>query len=56
MPQLMSSKTAALKIFHNLDKGYKFEIKFPFKLSFFLYLLNILPYKISLAITKGLLK
>lgn len=56
MPQLMSSKTAAIKIFHNLNKEYRFEIKFPFKLSFFLYLLNVLPYKISLAITKGLLK
>ncbi|MGA1932191.1 SDR family NAD(P)-dependent oxidoreductase [Arcobacter sp. YIC-464] len=56
MPQLMTSNYAALKIFHELNKSYRFEIKFPFKLSFFLYLLKILPYKVSLAITKGLLK
>jgi len=57
MPELMNSNEAALKIFHELSKSsYKFEIKFPYKLSFFLTLLRLLPYKISLAITKGLIK
>jgi len=56
MPELMDAKTAALNIFKGLENEYRFEIRFPFKLSLFLKLLNILPYKFSLAITKRLLK
>ena len=56
MPQLMNSNTAAIKIFDAINSNYRFEIRFPFKLSLLLYLLKILPYKISLALTKGLLK
>lgn len=56
MPQLMSTKEAALNIYKGIQSNYKFEISFPFKMSFFLKLLNILPYKISLFISRKLLK
>jgi short-subunit dehydrogenase len=57
MPQLMSTKKAALTIIKKLESNDKnFEITFPYILSIFLKLLNILPYKISLFITKKLLK
>ena len=56
MPELMDPEDAAKQIYNNLNDTYKFEIKFPFKLSLFLRLLNILPYNLSLAITKRFLK
>lgn len=56
MPQLMESSFAAKKIYKQLHKPYKFEIRFPFILSKFLQLLNLLPYNISLKITKRFLK
>lgn len=56
MPQLMEPETAAKKIFEGLNKPYAFEIRFPFALSFFLRLLRILPYRLSLALTKKALR
>ena len=56
MPELMAPQTAAQNIFQGLQKPYHFEIKFPFKLSLFLTLLAMLPYKFSLNITKKFLK
>lgn len=55
MPQLMSANYAATRIFKELDKSERFEIHFPFGLSFFLKLLSFLPYKISLALNKKML-
>ncbi|RXJ69520.1 short-chain dehydrogenase [Halarcobacter ebronensis] len=55
MPQLMTPQYAAKKIYEGLEKNSGFEISFPFKLGFFLRLLNLLPYKISLALTKKIL-
>ncbi len=52
MPQLMAPETAARKIFEGLNKPYSFEIRFPFGLSFFLRALRLLPYRLSLALTK----
>jgi len=56
MPQLMEPESAAQKIFEGLKKPYAFEIRFPFALSFFLRLLRILPYRLSLALTKKALR
>ena len=56
MPELMEAKDAAKQIYKGIESKYKFEIRFPFKLSLFLRLLNLLPYKISMAINKRLLK
>ena len=55
MPQVMDSKDAAIIINKNITKPYRFEIKFPFILSNFLQFLSLLPYKISLAITKKMI-
>ncbi|MEY3090193.1 MAG: hypothetical protein RL113_509 [Pseudomonadota bacterium] len=55
MPQLMLPDEAAKRIVKEIEKPYRFEIHFPFKLSFFLLLLRTVPYKISLAITKRML-
>ena len=55
MPQLMEPEEAAKQIIHHMEKPYRFEIRFPFMLSFFLRLLKFLPYSISLGITKKLL-
>ncbi|MFC2074170.1 SDR family NAD(P)-dependent oxidoreductase [Campylobacterota bacterium] len=52
MPQLMEPEVAARKIFEGLNKPYTFEIRFPFALSQFLRVLRLLPYKLSLALTK----
>ena len=52
MPQLLEPEAAAQKIFEALQKPYKFEIRFPFLLTSFLNLLKILPYRVSLALTK----
>lgn len=56
MPELMDAITAAKNIQEGLKDEHTFEIRFPFKLSVFLRLLNYLPYKLSLAITRKLLK
>ena len=55
MPQLMEAKYTAEKIIKGMEKSLSFEIRFPFGLRSFLSLLKILPYRISLAITKKLL-
>ncbi len=52
MPQLMDPEIAAKKIFEGLKKPYAFEIRFPFGLSLFLRTLRLLPYRLSLALTK----
>jgi len=52
MPQLLEPKEAAQNIFEALQKPYKFEIRFPFLLTSFLNILKMLPYKISLSLTK----
>ncbi len=52
MPQLMESSEAAQKIFEGLQKPYRFEIRFPKFLTSVLYLLKVLPYSLSFAITK----
>lgn len=56
MPQLLEASYAAKKIFEELNKPYKFEIRFPFILSRFLQLISLLPYSLSLKITKRFLK
>jgi len=55
MPQLMSSKFTAQKIFEAIKSSKDFEIRFPMKLALFLQFLSWLPYKISLKITKNML-
>jgi len=52
MPQLMLPEDAARQIFTGLKKPYRFEIRFPYGLALFLRILRILPYKVSLALTK----
>ena len=51
MPQLMNPKDVAVKIEKNMFKD-NFEVTFPKALTLFLKFLAILPYKISLNITK----
>jgi short-subunit dehydrogenase len=55
MPQLMEAKYTAEKILQGMEKSTAFEIRFPFGLQIFLSLLKILPYKISLALTKKMI-
>lgn len=55
MPELMSPEEAAKKIAEQMQKPYRFEIHFPFKLSTFLQILRIIPYRLSLALTKKML-
>jgi len=55
MPQLMEAKETAEKILEGMEKSSSFEIRFPFGLRIFLSLLKMLPYKISLALTKKML-
>lgn len=55
MPQLMEAKYTAEKILEGIENSSSFEIRFPFGLRVFLSLLKMLPYKISLALTKKLL-
>ena len=52
MPQLMTPEYAALQIFNALKQPYRFEIRFPFKLALFLRLLRVLPYSVSLMLTR----
>lgn len=56
MPQLMEASYTAKKIFQELEKAYKFEITFPFAISKFLSFISLLPYALSLKITKKFLK
>ncbi|ADG93286.1 short-chain dehydrogenase/reductase SDR [Arcobacter nitrofigilis DSM 7299] len=56
MPDLITSEVAAKNIYEGINKKYSFEIRFPFKISLFLRLMAMLPYRISLAINKKLLK
>ena len=55
MPQVMEAKETAEKILEGMEKSSSFEIRFPFGLRIFLSLLKMLPYKISLALTKKML-
>ncbi len=55
MPELMSPEEAAEKIVESTQNAYRFEIHFPFKLSTFLQSLRLMPYRISLALTKKML-
>lgn len=52
MTQLLEPSEAAKIIYEKLQKPYRFEIRFPFLLTTFLNILRMLPYKISLALTK----
>ena len=52
MPQLLEPEEAALKIYEGLKNPKKFEIKFPFALTSFLYLLKVLPYSLAFWFTK----
>ncbi len=55
MPELMTPEDAAENIIKGINKPYRFEIHFPFKLSTFLQTLRIIPYRLSLAMTKKML-
>jgi len=55
MPELMSPEEAAENIMKEIKNADRFEIHFPFKLSTFLQLLRLMPYRISLALTKKML-
>lgn len=52
MPQLMEKEEAAKNIFYAIKKPYQFEIHFPLALSLTLRLLSLLPYKLSLYLTR----
>ncbi|CAA6801062.1 MAG: Short-chain dehydrogenase [uncultured Sulfurovum sp.] len=56
MPQLLEPKEAAVKIYEGVMHSKKFEIKFPWALTRFLTFLQMLPYGISLNLTKKALK
>lgn len=51
MPQLLSPIQASERIYSELQKAYRFEIRFPFIITTFLTVLRMLPYKIALKIT-----
>jgi short-subunit dehydrogenase len=55
MPELMTPEEAAANIIKAMKKPYRFEIHFPFKLSTFLQTLRLLPYSVSLVLTKKML-
>jgi len=55
MPQLMQPKYTAQKILIGIQNPNSFEIRFPLALSLFLRVLSLLPYKISLGLTKKML-
>ncbi len=55
MPELMTPEIAAGKIVAALETTGRFCIYFPPKLSLFLRLLNLLPYRLSLAMTSKML-
>jgi len=52
MPSLMSPYEAASQIALRLEKQDSFEVRFPFGLSTFLSFLRILPYRLSLWLTR----
>jgi short-subunit dehydrogenase len=56
MPQLLEAEQAAQIIFSQLQKNYKFEIRFPFLLTSFLNILRMVPYRLSLALTSKALR
>lgn len=56
MPELMEPEAAAQQIINSLENSERFEIHFPPKLSLFLRLLRWLPYRLSLAITRKMLR
>lgn len=56
MPQLLDADQAAKNIIKGIEKPYKFEISFPFMISMILKLLNILPYGLSLYLTRKMLR
>lgn len=55
MPELMTPEEAAENIIKGTNNSNRFEIHFPFKLSTFLQTLRLMPYRISLALTKKML-
>lgn len=55
MPGLITPEEAAENIIKETKKPYRFEIHFPFKLTTFLQILRLIPYRISLALTKKML-
>lgn len=55
MPQLMTPLYAAQKIFEGIQNPKRFEIRFPFLLTLFLRFLSLLPYRLSLSLTKRML-
>lgn len=56
MPQLLDTSDAAKIIFREINKSYRFEISFPFILSKLLKFISLLPYSLSLKITRKFLK
>ena len=52
MPQLMEASFTAAKILKGIENSTSFEIRFPFILSLVLRIINLLPYSLSLALTK----
>lgn len=56
MPALLDTDQAAVQINKAIMKSKRFEIHFPFTVRITLHILRILPYRLSLAITKKMLK
>jgi NAD(P)-dependent dehydrogenase (short-subunit alcohol dehydrogenase family) len=56
MPQLMTPEYTAQTIAKAIETDRAFEIRFPFGLAFFLRALRFLPYTLSLALTRKMLK
>jgi len=56
MPQLLEADQAAKNIKNEIERPYRFEISFPFMISMILKLLNILPYSLSLYLTRKMLR
>lgn len=56
MPELMTPEDAAAAIDAALEKPYRFESHFPFRLSMFLRILRLLPYSVSLKMTRKMLR
>jgi len=52
MPQLLEARDAAAIIYKKITDENHFEIRFPFLLTSFLYLLRILPYSIAFYFTR----
>lgn len=56
MPGLLEPEQAAAQISHALHTSSAFEIRFPFKLRAILSLLKVMPYRLSLALTRKMLR